>query len=169
MTKGMKVHSRGLGMNDLLTMSKQLQGLSQFRIHDEGMFVYVVPKQIIREVGEDYIGLPELIMAEEFTNIPVTLEKEYENYNLPEKKFQGVFEYDLNKHLIDNILDFRDKVRNDDWFNAQSEEIQQLLQDSQMFVEEDGSTEVFFSERRQNRWEDCRSYAILQHRPYLLC
>lgn len=138
MARGMKVHSKGLGMNDLMTMSKQLEGLSGFKLHDAGMYVYVVPKQIITEAGGEYLGLPELVMAEGFTNIPPTLQKEYENYKHPDKEFHGVFEYDLNKHLIDNILDFRDRVRNEEWFNAQSKEIQELIRTSKLYIEEDG-------------------------------
>lgn len=138
--QGLEMKSGNMTMSELITMSKELQGLRSVNLTDEGNFVAVMPKQIIRDGANGYLGLPELVMAEEFANIPVTLEKDYVNYKLADiqESLRGVFNYDLNKHLIENLLNFRTLIGSDEWMNAQTEEVKERLYKSKFFGEEDG-------------------------------
>lgn len=129
-------------MGELINMSKELYGLKSVRLTDEGNFVCAIPKQIIRDGESGYTGLPELVMAKEFANIPVTLEKDYTNYRMEDVpvKFRGVFNYDLNKHLIENLLDFRSLINNEEWFFSQDIEVQEAIKASKYYMVEDGKS-----------------------------
>ena len=140
MMQGFNVKSSNMTMGELVSMSKELQGLRSIRLTDEGNYAVAVPKQIIREDLVGYSGLPELIMAEEFANIPVTLGRDYVNYKLEDVpvEFRGIFNYDLNKHLIENLMEFRANLNSEKWLSVQSPEVQERLRESKFYTVDDG-------------------------------
>lgn len=134
-------NSENMSMNQLMEMSQALDGLANIKIHEEGRYVMVFPTQILkggkrRDITstKGYQGLPELVIAEDFANMKPTLDGNYVNYEMPEPKFQGIFDYDLNKHLYENLHDFRKKLQDQEWFNAQTDEVKEKLHNSEFFT-----------------------------------
>lgn len=146
-----KLQSGMMSMDDLTELNDRLRGLQNFRLHEDGEYIFVAPTQIISapkgSVALDkygkissYSGLPELIIAEDFVGIKPWLDKEYPNYKQPSPNYMEIFDYDLNKHLIDNILEFRNKIRDEEYFNSLDKDIQEEIKRGNLFAEESDGT-----------------------------
>lgn len=168
-----EMKSSMLSMDELTEMSDSLRGLQNLKLHDHGEYVFVAPTQILSapkgsvaldEYGKvsSYPGLPELIMAEDFVGIPPYLEETYVNYESPKPIYSEVFEYDLNKHLIDNILEFRNKIKDKNYFDSLEEEVQEKLLKGKLFTKESDGELVIVPETHLIN-EDRTGGAIIDH------
>lgn len=140
-----------MSMDTLTELSDSLKGLTNLKLNEDGRYIFVTPTQILNapkgsvaldEFGgiSNYAGLPELIMAEDFTGIKPTLEKDYTNHK-NSREVSGVFEYDLNMHLIDNILAFREKIKTDGYLESLDESVKNKIMNGQLY-EDDGGERV---------------------------
>ena len=140
-----------LSLDDLAELNDSLRGLQNLKLAEDGEFVFVAPTQILSapkgsvaldKFGKisEYKGLPELVMAQDFVGIPIWLEKNYANYEQPKPIYMNVFEYDLSKHMIDNIMALRNKIRDAEYFNSLDEDVKEELYNGKLFsTESDGS------------------------------